>query len=300
VDHRGDVWALGVILFELLTNTLPFESTNVMELCMKVASEPVPRAESRRADLPPGLGDVVARCLEKDPARRYQSISELVYALEPYQDVELSTTGERIRRVQGGAPMQSSPSSPPTSPSSPPGGSSARVLVHGGTSVSWGKTEASILPPPPQPKPASAGPWIALAAVALLVVGGGGAGGAVLYMKHKATLAAQPELPLPKDRTALPPLGGTAGAPPLPASSLPGSVDPGAAVNPMPDDRAPLSPASLTSAQVAPQSSQSAAPVASAGTKRPPPSGLGARPRPGGATTKPGAGGDDALPDARK
>ncbi len=327
VDQRGDIWSLGVILFELLTNTLPFISTNVMELCMKVATEPVPRAETRRADLPTILCDVVARCLEKDPAQRFQSVSELVLALEPYQDEELSTTAERIRRVQGGVPipLPSYPSSNPSNPFQPgrgttplggigPGGpgamspgampsagSSARVQVHGGTSVSWGKTEASI--PPPAPKRTSPFVWIAIAGIAVLFVGGGSAAGAVLYVRHKAA-ASQPEL-LPRDRTNLPPMAGS-GVPPVQPGSIP-------AVNPMPDDRASLTQPAVTTngtgsgtangpsvSKGDPSASiVSTSPIANgAGTAGKRPAGGG-----GGKTGKgvgTGTGTGDVLPDARK
>ena len=319
VDQRGDIWSLGVILFELLTNTLPFISTNVMELCMKVATEPVPRMESRRADLPALLCDVVARCLEKDPARRFQSVSELVQALEPYQDEELSTTAERIRRVQGGVPipLPSYASQPgrgttplgagvagaafPGGGAIPAAGSSARVQVHGGTSVSWGKTEASI-PPPALTRRTSPFVWIAMAGVAFLVVGGGSAAGAVLYVRHKA-LASQPQL-LPNDRTNLPPLPGS-GAPPLPASTIP-------AVNPMPQDRVSLTqPAVTTNGSAAgvaggtpPGSASAPTLIANGanganGAKRTG-AAVGGGGKPGKVTGAGTGTGDDVLPDARK
>ncbi len=318
VDQRGDIWSLGVILFELLTNTLPFISTNVMELCMKVATEPVPRAETRRADLPPGLGDVVARCLEKDAARRFQNVSELVLALEPYQDQELSTTAERIRRVQGGIPVPfpSYPSQPPglgarntpmrqgaPSPGAFPGAvplaaSSARVQVHGGTSVSWGKTEASI--PPPRQKRTSPLVWIAIASVTVILVGGTSAAGAMLYVKHRAH-ASQPELPLPNDRTNLPPLIGSAAPPLQPTSNVAG----GPAVNPMPQERASLTqPVSTTIGSTngmnpPPASASVVAVSPNVGTAKRP-TGVG---KAGGKATGTAAGGgagDDVLPDARK
>jgi serine/threonine-protein kinase len=84
VDARSDIWALGVILFELLTGRPPFQAHAVTELAIKVANEPAPRLVSILPDAPAGLDAVVARCLEKDRTQRYQTVAELAVALEPF------------------------------------------------------------------------------------------------------------------------------------------------------------------------------------------------------------------------
>jgi serine/threonine-protein kinase len=280
VDHRGDIWALGVILFELLTGTLPFEAMNVMELCMRVASDPVPRVETRNANVPPGLGDVVQRCLEKDPNRRYQNIAELVTALEPYQAIEMSSTGERIRRVSGG----SLPPAPSSSGLGFSDRSSARVVVHGGTSVSWGKTEIGTIPPP---KPASAGIIIGGVLAALFVIAGT-AGGSIYYVKHRAAVANQRDMPLPSDRTVLPPMSATA--------TVTADAPQGAVTTPLPQERAPLAsatPQDSAKPDAPKPGSSTAATPGSPGVKK---TGL-TGPR---LQTTPKPGSDDLLPDARK
>jgi serine/threonine-protein kinase len=84
VDVRGDVWALGVVLFELLTSRSPFEAETMPELCLKVVSEPPLSLAALRPGLPPGLVGVVDRCLEKDRNLRYANAAELALALEPF------------------------------------------------------------------------------------------------------------------------------------------------------------------------------------------------------------------------
>lgn len=80
VDARTDVYALGALLYRLLTGRLPFESSWPGELVRKHLEEPAPRP-SERAPLSRELDAVVLRCLEKRPERRYESVHALMHAL---------------------------------------------------------------------------------------------------------------------------------------------------------------------------------------------------------------------------
>jgi serine/threonine protein kinase len=82
IDVRSDIYSLGVIGFEILTGRLPFEAASWHGMLLKQVSELAPRVEQFRHDCPKALGDFVARCLAKDPADRWQSMTEVRQALD--------------------------------------------------------------------------------------------------------------------------------------------------------------------------------------------------------------------------
>jgi serine/threonine protein kinase len=84
VDARVDVWALGVVLFELLTQRCPFEADAMPELCLKVVSDPPQRLSAFRPDVPEAMALVIERCLEKNADQRFSNAAELASALEPF------------------------------------------------------------------------------------------------------------------------------------------------------------------------------------------------------------------------
>jgi serine/threonine protein kinase len=77
VDHRSDIWSLGVTLVEMLTGSAPFGRSDTGPVLFMVASHEVPPISAKRPDVPPELDRVIARCLEKDRRQRYRSAVEL-------------------------------------------------------------------------------------------------------------------------------------------------------------------------------------------------------------------------------
>ena len=81
VDHRTDLYALGVVGYEMLTGQPPFGGTTPTEALMKRVVHPAEPVQRARPDTPPALAAVVNRCLAQDPARRFATGGEIVRAL---------------------------------------------------------------------------------------------------------------------------------------------------------------------------------------------------------------------------
>jgi serine/threonine-protein kinase len=89
LDHRTDVWALGVILYEMLASRRPFDADSYPLLLMNiVATDPDPIGWYRK-DLPPAFADVVMRCLAKAPDARIGSMRDLSEALAPFAGFDI-------------------------------------------------------------------------------------------------------------------------------------------------------------------------------------------------------------------
>jgi len=95
VDARADVWALGVILYELISTRHPFHAAAVTEVALKIAmDEPPPLPEA-----PEGVRAVVARCLAKEPAERFDTVDELAAALAPFALVDRGVAIAAAKRL---------------------------------------------------------------------------------------------------------------------------------------------------------------------------------------------------------
>src|SRR5271169_1026942 len=91
-DHRSDIFAFGTILYEMVTGKPTFRRPTSADTMAAILNEDPPSISQIAPASPPGLQRVVHRCLEKSPEQRFQSASDLAFALEALSDTATSTS----------------------------------------------------------------------------------------------------------------------------------------------------------------------------------------------------------------
>jgi len=139
VDPRSDVWALGVILYELTTGTPPFNAESLPSLIAKILSETPVSPHARRAEVPEDFSRVVMRCLEKERSARWATVAELAASLEPFVRASPSSASPKepapsalassIEAPVASAPTAAHAQAPAPESSSPSRGGERRSLV---------------------------------------------------------------------------------------------------------------------------------------------------------------------------
>src|SRR6188768_182176 len=99
VDMRTDIWALGVICFELLTGKLPFDGETLPQLVMSINFHPPKSVRSFRPDLPAEVEEMLLVCLSKDPAKRFANVAALAAELVKFAPRNALLSAERIERL---------------------------------------------------------------------------------------------------------------------------------------------------------------------------------------------------------
>jgi predicted Ser/Thr protein kinase len=155
VDARTDIWALGIILYEVLTGRVPFEAETMPQLCGMILQDPPRPLRALRQDVPEALERVVLRCLQKNRDARFANVAELAAALAPFGPAGAQRSAERIARVLGTSGAASAAFSVPGSAALPAGGA---------TDGNWGASQ--------EPKKSRGALFIALPLL-LLALGGG-------------------------------------------------------------------------------------------------------------------------------
>jgi serine/threonine protein kinase len=173
IDGRADLYSLGIVLYEMVTGELPFQSQTAVGMLMHHLQTPPPDPKQVKPDLniPPSLSALLHKALEKDPANRYQTAQDMLRAIQAVQ--QSSSEGKTTMVLTPEAWSAPSASSTATQPARIPTAPIPRSTVY-----SPAKTQPATAPPP---KPAMAarpaktappksgtGKWIALLVVLLI------------------------------------------------------------------------------------------------------------------------------------
>ncbi len=189
LDHRVDLYAAGVILYEAVTGEVPFNADTFNELLFKIVLEAAKPVEQVVPNIDPSFASIVNKSMGREPAHRFQTAREFQQALEQWAAGAAPQFAAPPTQVSPGAPAQHAPIgtgqyAAANSVPQPPIGTGQYAAVNPqqpggpphtlgtGTPGNWANTGAYA--PDALPKKSNAGMFIGLAVVGVLLLGGGG------------------------------------------------------------------------------------------------------------------------------
>ncbi len=87
IDYRSDIYAIGILAYEMITGMTPFRGETVYDAMVARLKEEIEPPSNKRKECPTGLDDIVLKALEREPEERYQTVKELHYDLEKLQKI---------------------------------------------------------------------------------------------------------------------------------------------------------------------------------------------------------------------
>ena len=130
----SDVYAIGVVMFELLTGRLPFIAETHTALALKHMHEPPPRASELNPLVPPQLDQIVRKVMSKEPAARYRTADQFGRILSAYRESSLQATGPAapVSILELAPPAYEQPTALYGRPGGPDEALNPEIIVHAG------------------------------------------------------------------------------------------------------------------------------------------------------------------------
>lgn len=179
IDHRSDLWSLGVIVFRCVTGTLPFDGESLGDLLVKICTSPVPVPSERLPGLPPAFDAWFARAMAREPGERFSSAQELSEALAFACGISLGGQPRSSLAGAAGALGGALASSGGLAQTPQPSAANAASQGHSGTSAPFTSSGQ---------RRAGGGSVLWIGGLAFLVIVG--AGGAAVYRFSQTKTAA--------------------------------------------------------------------------------------------------------------
>ncbi len=202
-DARSDLYAMGVILYECVTGSVPFDGKTFNELLFKIVLSEVPRPSVLAPSLDPAFEAIILKAMAREVTDRFQTCEEFAQALRDHQ------AGMGVFMPDATGPMPAIAASAPMQPRLP-------TQAGLGTGANWSKTDGQL------PKKSNAGLVAAALGAGLLVVGGGAfAAYKVMHGAAPAAAASAAVSASAVEKPAEPPVAVTAAAPVVAPSAAP-------------------------------------------------------------------------------
>jgi len=211
IDARTDIWSLGCVLYELLTNHLAFEAPSVTEVTAMILESPGPSLRSTRPEVPEELERIIQRCLQKQPDQRFQDVAELAVALAPFASPRGRVAIDRCCIILQNADIPRAGSGRP-----PASGASLPELLSPDANMPAPSTTALETPARSSRTPTRKWPW---SVAALLVTSS--AAGVFVSQRQLTSDAADAGRPLAAPEEAAAPTASTDGRLASPAEAAP-------------------------------------------------------------------------------